>query len=186
MFERDLPGQNSMGFNTTTISDLPLEMCETMNGSWGYNLQDSKYKSTKKLIHTMVRAAGFGANFLLNTGPMPNGKIQQENIQTLKEMGKWMESFGESIYGTRRGPIPPRTWGATTSKGNMVYLHILDLEGNALVVPSLEKEIDSIVYFSDGSSVDYETTDLGIIIHVPENKLHPIDTILKVQYRERK
>ncbi|NQU87276.1 MAG: alpha-L-fucosidase, partial [Mariniphaga sp.] len=40
MFERDLPGENSMGFNQTgSISDLPLEMCETMNGSWGFNIK---------------------------------------------------------------------------------------------------------------------------------------------------
>ena len=69
MFERDLPGENSMGFNqTSSISPLPLEMCETMNGSWGYNIKDRRFKSTKQLIQTMVKAAGYGANFLLNNG----------------------------------------------------------------------------------------------------------------------
>ena len=95
MFERDLPCENTMGFNVTKkISTLPLEMCETMNGSWGFNLSDQDYKPTKTLIQTMVKSAGYGANFLLNTGPMPNGKIQPENISTLLEIGKWMEKYG--------------------------------------------------------------------------------------------
>ncbi len=98
MFERDLPGVNTMGFNQTgTISELPLEMCETRNGSWGFNMRDKNYKSSKQLIQTMVKAAGFGANFLLNTGPMPNGKIQPKNIDTLAVMGKWLEKYGETI-----------------------------------------------------------------------------------------
>ena len=93
MFERDLPGENTMGFNNTGISEeVPLEMCETMNGSWGFNIIDQNYKSVKTLVQTMVRAAGYGANFLLNTGPMPNGKIQPENVDTLMAIGQWLET----------------------------------------------------------------------------------------------
>ena len=91
MFEKDLPGQNTTGFNqTSSISDLPLEMCETMNDSWGFNLTDRNFKSAKQLIRTMVKAAGYGANFLLNNGPMPNGQMQPEVIDTLKKVGKWI------------------------------------------------------------------------------------------------
>jgi len=49
MFEKDLPGQKTTGFNQEqTVGQLPLETCETMNNSWGFNLQDKNYKSTKK------------------------------------------------------------------------------------------------------------------------------------------
>ncbi|MBA2647114.1 MAG: alpha-L-fucosidase, partial [Pyrinomonadaceae bacterium] len=77
MFEKDLPGKNTTGFSgESKIGDLPLETCETMNNSWGFNINDRKYKSTHEMIHYLVRAAGHNANFLLNVGPMPNGKIQ--------------------------------------------------------------------------------------------------------------
>ena len=49
-----------------------------MNGAWGFNLQDTQYKSTRDLVHLLVKAAGYDANLLLNVGPMPNGKIQPE------------------------------------------------------------------------------------------------------------
>ena len=125
-FEQDLPGENTAGFNTSHISRLPLEMAQTMNGSWGFNLIDDNFKSTDELIRTLVSAAGRNSNFLMNTGPMPNGKLQPENVQTYKEIGEWMSNFGESIYGTRGGPVSPRPWGVTTQKDGTVYVHILD------------------------------------------------------------
>ncbi len=74
-FEQDLPGANTAGFNTKTIGGLPLETSLTMNDSWGFNLTDHHYKSTRELIHYLVRAAGVGANLLLNIGPRPDGTI---------------------------------------------------------------------------------------------------------------
>lgn len=182
MFERDLPGENTMGFNQTgTISELPLEMCETMNGSWGFNIKDQNYKSSKQLIQTMVKAAGYGANFLLNTGPMPNGKIQPENVDTLLVMGQWLDQYGESIYGTRKGPIKPLNWGATTQKDNIIYVHILQLAEENLLIPNLEQKIKSVTFFDDGSKVTYKTTNFGTLLQVPYEKRKKVDTILKIE-----
>ncbi|MEN9656371.1 MAG: hypothetical protein RL311_1352 [Bacteroidota bacterium] len=61
-FEKDLPGGNSTGFGGQSVSQLPLETCETMNDSWGFNITDIKYKSTKDLVHYMVNAASLNAN----------------------------------------------------------------------------------------------------------------------------
>lgn len=183
MFERDLPGENTMGFNQTgTISELPLEMCETLNGSWGFNLQDKNYKSSKQLIQTMVKAAGYGANFLLNTGPMPNGKIQPENIDTLAVMGKWLDKYGETIYGTRKGPIRPQEWGATTlSKDGKIFIHILKMKSENLLVPSISKKIKSISYFDNGEKVKFKETEYGLLLNIPKEKQNTPDTILVVE-----
>ncbi len=180
MFERDLPGENTMGFNQTgTISELPLEMCETMNGSWGFNLQDQQYKTTKQLIQTMVKSAGYGANFLLNTGPMPNGKIQPENIDTLMAMGKWLEKYGETVYATRKGPIRPQDWGATTlSKDGKIYVHLLEMKDENLLIPSLPGKIKSATYFDGGEKVKFKETEFGLLLNIPKGKQNSTDTIL--------
>ncbi|PID92498.1 MAG: alpha-L-fucosidase [Bacteroidetes bacterium] len=185
MFERDLPGENSMGFNNTGISDkVPLEMCETMNGSWGFNLVDQNYKSVDRLVSTMVRAAGFGANFLLNTGPMPNGRIQPENVDTLMAIGKWLEVNGESIYGTRRGPVKPQEWGAITSKANTLYVHVLDHEGGEILIPDYQPGIAKAVYFSDGAKVEWMKSKRGILINVPKERMKGIDTIIVLTLKD--
>lgn len=182
MFERDLPGENTMGFNqTSSISELPIEMCETMNGSWGFNIKDHSYKTSKQLIQTMVKAAGYGANFLLNTGPMPNGKIQPENIDTLMIIGKWIDKYGDAIYGTRKGPVKPSNWGSTTQKGNTVYLHILDLNDENLLLPDFGRKIKSMVYFDDNTSVKFKHTEFGTLVNLPLNKRQKIDTIITVK-----
>jgi alpha-L-fucosidase len=180
MFERDLPGENSMGFNNTGISeDVPLEMCETMNGSWGFNIIDQNYKSVKTLIHTMVRAAGYGANFLLNTGPMPNGKIQPENVDTLMAIGNWLETYGDAVYGTRKGPVRPQEWGATVTKGNSIYIHVLDYRGRDIEIRDIPTDkLRSAVYFDDGSRADVKRSEDGITLSIPKKKLKPIDTII--------
>ncbi|MFX8696447.1 alpha-L-fucosidase, partial [Acinetobacter baumannii] len=57
MFEKDLPGENKGGLSFQKPSALPLETCETINNSWGYNITDTTYKSNKELIDYLVKAS---------------------------------------------------------------------------------------------------------------------------------
>jgi alpha-L-fucosidase len=182
MFEKDLPGQKTTGFNPDQkIGELPFETCETMNNSWGFNLQDHNYKSTKSLIHYLVKAAGYNSNFLLNIGPMPNGKIQPEFVKTLKELGIWMDKYGETIYGTRGGPVSPRTWGVMTQKANKVYVHILSPEDNNLLIPDFGKKVKSITLFNSGIKMKFHQDAFGIAVSVPAEIVDETDTILVME-----
>ncbi len=181
MFEKDLPGFNTAGFNAESkVGSLPLETCETINNSWGYNANDTKLKSTKALVHYLVRAAGYNANFLLNVGPRPDGTIQQEFVERLKEIGSWLAQNGESIYGTRGGPVPPRDWGATTKKGNRVYIHLLKLDDEVLALPKFG-QVRSAKLLKDGSKVELAQNKLGLTMRVPMSVRDPIDTIVVLE-----
>ena len=183
MFERDLPGAKTSGFNPEqSVSQLPLETCETMNGAWGFNLLDKNYKSSKTLIQYLVKDAGANCNFLLNVGPMPNGEIQHEFVDTLKKIGAWMDKYGETIYGTRGGPISPRAWGVTTAKDNKVYLHILNLEDNNLLIPDIGKKIKSVTLFSNGTKLKYKQDSYGTTISIPSEIIDDIDTIITIEH----
>ena len=182
MFEKDLPGQKTTGFNPEQkIGELPFETCETMNNAWGFNLQDKNHKSTKTLIQYLVKAAGYNSNFLLNVGPMPNGKIQPEFVNTLKEIGRWTDKYGETIYGTRGGPVSPRTWGVTTQKANKVYVHILNAEDNNLLIPDFGKKVKNITLFTTGIKLKFKQDTFGIAISVPAEILDETDTILVME-----
>lgn len=145
MFEKDLPGENRSGYSgTAVVGSLPLETCETMNGSWGFNIHDRNYKTVSSLVHYIVNAAGRNTNFLLNVGPMADGTVQPEFADTLAAVGRWMERFGESVYGTRGGPVAPQPWGVTTQKGDTVYVHLLrPPEEGPVLLPGFTARIGS-------------------------------------------
>jgi alpha-L-fucosidase len=185
MFEKDLPGQKTAEFNKQSeVGKLPLETCDTINNAWGYNVQDQRYKSTAQLIQYLVRAAGRDANFLLNVGPLPNGKIQPEFAERLKGIGAWLAKNGESIYGTRGGPIAPRGWGVTTQRGNRIYVHILDWQDEALVLPKLARPIASARLLASGDAVKAIEADYGTVLRLPASAADPVDNIVVIETRQ--
>ena len=162
--------ENSAGFNTAGISGLPLETCETINHSWGYTRDDKDYKSASQLIQLLVRAAGANANFLLNVGPTSEGVIQPEFVARLQAMGRWLKTYGETVYGTREGPISPRSWGVSTTKGNYIYLHILDWQEPYLVLPPLPR-IKAAWAFDTHRKVELQAIPGAILLTVPPARL---------------
>lgn len=182
IFERDLPGENKAGFvdEAAEISRLPLETCETMNGMWGYKIIDQNYKSSTELIHYLVNTAGKGANLLMNIGPQPNGELPATAVARLREMGEWMNGpeagvapkFGgvahaETIRGTVAGDIPVQHWGATTRKGNRLFVHILDLNDSELYLPLSCKVLKAFTY-DKHERVKVTKTASGVVLTLPE------------------
>lgn len=181
MFEKDLPGSNTTGFGGQSVSKLPLETCETINNSWGFNITDRSYKSIPQLIHYLVKAAGYGANFLLNIGPMPNGEIQPEFTHRLQEMGTWLTKYGETIYGTKAGFIKPQDWGAVTEKGNKIYLHILNKKDNKLLI-RVPYKIRSAKSFATKNSIRYQSVSGSyVVFDITSFNKDQIDNVIELE-----
>lgn len=180
MFERDLPGKNTTGFGGAEIGSLPLETCETINQSWGFNLQDGKHRSVRELILYLIKAAGNNANFLLNVGPMPNGEIQEEHKSRLRTMGKWLQKNGEAIYGTRQGKVTVGEKIVSTQKGNILYLHILEPTAEEVRIADFDQKIKKISFFADKTPVDFTLRKGELKFRVPNNKREDLDTIIEI------
>jgi len=182
MFEKDLPGNNTTGFGGASVSALPLETCETINNSWGFNITDLSYKSEKQLIRYMVNAAGHNANFLLNIGPMPDGNIQPEFTDTLLEMGKWLQKNAESIYGTKGNIIPPQDWGVITVKDKMIFAHILKKPTEVYIfIPSVSQKINNVISFADKKILKFKQQAEGVFIYTDGMTWDDMDTIIQLQ-----
>lgn len=183
MFERDLPGENKAGMSFQKPSDeMPLETCETINGAWGYNITDRRYKTVNQVVQLLVGAAGRNANLLLNVGPMPNGLIQTEFRDTLAGAGKWLQQYGGSIYGTRGGPIGPQTWGVSTQNGKNIYLHIFKApEGNILFVPGFAQKLKEVKAFGKDTLIKFKQQKEGLLIPLDGLEFSGPDTILQLE-----
>ena len=180
-FEQDLPGSNTAGFNTREISALPLETSLTMNESWGFNITDKKFKSVRALIGYLVRAAGHGANLLLNIGPRPDGTIQPEAVERLQALGMWLDRNGTSIYGTRAGPVPPRAWGATTQRGDSVFVHVLDWPDPVLSLPPLGAKVVRATLLASRAAVRVAEGSDGVVLTLPPAPSDEPDRVVVLQ-----
>lgn len=183
MFEKDLPGQNNTGLSFQKPShQLPLETCETMNNSWGYNIGDTNYKSVTTLLHYLINDAGRNANFLLNVGPMPDGKIQPEFVDTLKAIGKWMKENGTTIYNTRGNIIPPQKWGVITANKKTFYVHITEKpESDTILLPGFTQKIINAFQFKSANKIPFTITGEGTILHLESIRWKKYDTIIKLE-----
>ena len=94
-------------------------------------------------------------------------------------MGEWMAVNGETVYATEAGDIAQQEWGCTTRKGNRLFVHIFELEGNELFLP-LECKVVKATKFSDGSKLSFRETEGGIILEVGEVK-DAIDHIVELR-----
>ena len=153
MFERDLPGENTAGLSGQAISPLPLEMCQTMNGMWGYKVADQNYKSVQEMIRLIARAAAKGSNLLLNIGPQPNGELPDAALQRLRGIGQWMAHSGESIYGTTATQLDEQPWGVTTQRPGHLYLHVFDAASHTVTLPWTGKKPRGVRALASGKSV---------------------------------
>jgi alpha-L-fucosidase len=133
-------------------------------------------------VQLLVGAAGRDANLLLNVGPMPTGLIQSEFADTLAAAGKWLQQYGESVYGTRGGPLSPQPWGVTTQKGKLIYLHVYKApEGNTITLPDAKLKIKSAKVLGSNTPVKFTKSKTGVTVSTEGIVLDGIDTIIVVE-----
>lgn len=179
--EGNVPGgQVAANEGQLEYSSVPMEVSGTINESRGYRITDHQHKSTRELVHSLVRAAGMDANFLLNVGPMPNGRIQPEFTERLRRVGMWLAKNGESVYATRGGPMAPKPWGVTTHRSHKTYVHVLDPETTSVAV-QLPSAVRTARYFSDESDVPYEEADGMITLSLRPERRGELERLIVVE-----
>ena len=84
-----------------TVRLLPWQTDTSVSiHSWGYAAND-EYRSAKSLIDELVDVVSKNGNLLLNVGPKSDGTIPDEARDILMQIGAWLKTNGEAIYGSR-------------------------------------------------------------------------------------
>jgi alpha-L-fucosidase len=101
--------QKHGGYYTTEYEagasyEHPWEECRGMGYSFGYNRNEDAedYNSPQTLILMLIDIVSNGGNLLLDIGPDARGRIPVIMQERLLQIGKWLETSGEAIYGTRQ------------------------------------------------------------------------------------
>ena len=165
----------------TFQSDPAWETCMTIGRQWAWKPKD-EMKSETQCIQTLIRAAGGDGNLLFNVGPMPDGRIEPRQVDRIKEMGQWLDKYGETIYGTRGGPYKPTDWGVSTRNGNKIFVHLLNWFGDS---PALSLPLNGVrikdVSLLTGGEINYEIKRKDLLLSIPESAINEIDAIIQIE-----
>ena len=161
------------------------EAIPTTNESYGYHKFDSSHKPVSHFIRLLASAASRGGNLLMNIGPKGNGTFDDKDLAILNGIGKWMQKYGESIYGTGASPLPVQSWGVSTLKENKLYLHVFNwpvdgkLYVGGLISPPkkayLLTDTSKTYPLKSGSSADF-------YIVVPEKAPDSINSVVILEW----
>ena len=170
------------------VAGINWETCMTMNNSWGYRKSDNNWKSSETLIRNLIRITSRGGNYLLNVGPKPDGSFPAESIQRLSDIGKWMKTNGEAIYGTQASPLSDLPWGECTKKelknNTILYLLIFNWpKDGQLSVPGLKNKISSAKLLGSGEKLKTSITTNGLNISIPETAPDKIASVIKLELK---
>jgi alpha-L-fucosidase len=165
--------------------DYPWETCMPMSkgadghGGWSYrpDAVTASFEQCAEMLAACVTGCG---NMLLNVGPMANGSIRPSELENLKQFKPWMETYGESIYGTEGGPYISGQWGGSCMKGNtLLYLHVFQWADGTLVLPPLPRNVLHCEELG-GESVGFSQDDGSLTLRINGGKKRSLHSVVKL------
>ena len=162
--------------------EQPWEMTEPINPSgWVFN-QPMPTRPFRELLRDLVYSVARDGNYLLDLGPMPDGRLYPPDADRLRDFAGWMKLNAEGIHGTRGGPYRDGDWGGATCKGQIVYLFISDRVGTDLQLPSLAAKITAARRL-DGGPLQWSARSHKLRLHLPDrgSGQRPIFVCVKLQ-----
>jgi alpha-L-fucosidase len=178
------------GIRNENREPVPWEACITMNNHWGYCEDDKFFKPADILIKKLVECVSKGGNLIVNVGPDANGRIPEESIRILDDVGNWMSRNHDSVYGCRQSSLPKPEYGRITEKDGKLYYHVMESQLGYLPLYGIRREdIRRIRVLKSGAELkplqDNFTVNYPEIVFVSPGSNpvlpDPIDTVIEVE-----
>ena len=158
----------------------PWESCMTMSTGWSWLGELAPVKTLQECLHLLIRCAGGGGNLALDTGPMPDGRIDPRQADNYRRMGEWLGRYGDSIHATTGGPFTPTREFVTTRAGRRVFVHVLSWDDETLVLPPLPRKVVACTALTGGHPTCRQTDD-ALEISLPAEQRNETDTIIVLE-----
>ncbi|AOZ73202.1 alpha-L-fucosidase [Boudabousia tangfeifanii] len=137
------------------------EACQTLNGSWGYDRDNTRFKSTEMILQMLADTVSKNGNLLLNIGPDGRGNITPHDRKTLQEIAEWMELHQQAIIGAGQTSHPEMIPAGMTAtqRGNRLYLFLDRYPFGHLHLPNSAEKVSFARFLHDGSQIQWEQYD---------------------------
>jgi alpha-L-fucosidase len=143
------------GFPVTAPTG-PWELCMTIGQMWAWRPGDTKSKSTTSLVTTLIEVASRGGNLLLNIGPKGDGSLNESQVETLGEIGGWMDRHAESVVGVTP-TVGVDFYGPSTARPGTLYLHLVMRPIEQVIVRGIPVgRVTGIRLLATGEQLPYE------------------------------
>lgn len=142
------------------------ELCMTLGEQWGWQPQDTNYKSTHDLIHIFADVIGHGGNLLLGIGPKEDGTFTPGQVSRLEDLGQWTRKHAEAIYGTRAGLPNGHFFGPTTLSQDSTTLYLFlanGMSGSVEIKGLVNKIVSAEIMGSDTHRGDAMTLNHRVV-----------------------
>lgn len=164
-------------------------------GAWCH-VDDPHYKTTNRLIDFLVDVVSKNGAVLLNVTPRADGVMPEGVVTRLKELGAWMRTNGEAIYGCRTwkvyGEGPQKIVEGhlserknkdavaedirfTTNNGKLYATSLAWPANNKLTIRTLKKgnkylteKITGVRLVGDNQKIRFKQTDKGLELRLPK------------------
>jgi len=181
---------------------------DTCIGQWHYK-RGIKYRSAAIIVPMLVDIVSKNGNLLLNIPVRGDGTIDDDEVNFLGEMAKWMGMNSEAIFGTRpwkifgEGPTKigeaslyqgkPRPYTPEdirfTTKGDTLYAITLGWPDNgkltikslASTSPYYQGEVTSIELVGAGTKLEWTRDGAGLTIALPAQRPCDLAYVFKVR-----
>lgn len=178
-----------------TRPDGKWELCMTMNDSWGYQPDDTNYKSMTQIVRTFVECISQGGNLLLDVGPKPDGTIPQPQVKRLKQLGKWIDNHEEAVYSIKPGFKDGHFYGpsAFSTQKNCIYLYLFNHPHSYISVKGIRNDIDTIKVVGSNEPLNWNRSggapwvNIPGTLHIePPQSFNPYVTVLAIHLKGKR
>jgi alpha-L-fucosidase len=178
--------------------------------SWGF-VTNQQYKDTDSIVDDLVDVVSKNGSLLLNVGPRPDGTIPEPEERMLREIGGWLATNGEAIYGarpfavfgegptqvaegpfsdTKRMPFTARDIRFTTKEGRLYAIALAAPADGKLSVRSLGRgqkplpaEVAKVELLGSTAAVKWTRDSAGLHVQLPPTPPSPYALALRITTR---
>lgn len=171
------------------MNDIPSIKWQSSGGmahSYGFDRTEDnlgRYKTSEKLIETLIDVVSKNGNFLLAVGPTPEGTFTEVQKNRLESIGQWLQTNGEAIYETR--PWTQFGYGDVrfTVKENDLYVLFLNKPNSGFKVEGLQpKDGSKITFLGSHKLVDWKIENGSLFLSPELPNLSQDESILNAAY----
>ncbi len=197
----------SRGDNEIPHSVTPgaWETAATVNDTWGFKKDDHNWKTPEDICFKLVDIVSKGGNYLLNVGPDGDGAIPQPSQDILRNVGAWLKTNGEAIYGAGRTPFgdelgscdpakkdskghasftAKKEWRCTTQPGKL-YFHLFTWPGATFETPALKGRATAAYLLGDRKPLAVKQEGGRVSVTLPEKPASPLPAVLCIDVQEK-